>query len=124
MKLQLPETLLTQPVETPTGTAQALPLEEKQLDPILETAVESQPEVKAPEPEPAPATAPEEKAKPAPTPTSMKKPLPLIVLGLAVVGALVAVASQGNYGSQPTSTTRASHPHVPAAARGGGIVWE
>lgn len=122
MKLQLPETLLTQPVETPTGTVEALPLKEKQLDPILETAVESQPEVKTPEPAPAPA--PEEKAKPAPTPTSTKKPLPLLMLGLAVVGALVAVASQGTYGSQPTTTTRASHPHAPPAARSGGIVWE
>ena len=56
MKLKVPEPLLTQPVETPSSPDQpeGLPLDDKRLDPILEQAVESQPEVSQPEPPPAP----------------------------------------------------------------------
>lgn len=121
MKLQLPETLLTQPVETPTGLTQGVPLESDQLDPILTEAVESQPEQPQPELHPEPPKT--EKAKPAESTTKTAKPLPWVGIALAALAAMVAIASQGAYGS-PT-TIRAEQPHTPQPAGGNrGIVWE
>lgn len=124
MKLQLPETLLTQPVETPTGLTQGVPLDTTQLDPILIEAVESQPEQpQQPEPEP-PQTEPPKTAKAKPAENTMKsaKPLPWVGIALAALAAVVAVASQGTYGSP---TLRAEQPHTPQPAGGTrGIVWE
>jgi len=122
MKLKVPEPLLTQPVETPSSPDQpeGLPLDDKRLDPILEQAVESQPEVSQPEPPPAPEPTPNlQEEKPQPKPTRTAKPLSLLMLGLAVAGAVVAIASQGAYGSQP-----ATHVQPSAAPPSRGIIWE
>ncbi|MCX7784599.1 MAG: hypothetical protein N2318_13270 [Meiothermus sp.] len=126
MKLQLPETLLTQPVETPTGLTQGVPLDTTQLDPILTEAVESQPEQPAqPELEPT-QTEPLKAAKAKPTENTMKsaKPLPWVGIALAALAAVVAVASQGA-GAYGSPTLRAEQPHTPQPAGGNrGIVWE
>ncbi|GIW33765.1 hypothetical protein [Meiothermus sp.] len=117
MKLQLPETLLTQPVETPTGITEGVPLESEQLDPIVTEAVESQPAqpTHAKESENAKEKTPEKR-------TGKGKSLPIVGIALAALAAVVAVASQGNYGSP---TIRAEQPHTPQPAGGNrGIVWE
>ncbi len=126
MKLQLPETLLNQPVETTTGLAESIPLNSTELDPILTEAVESQPEQPAPEQTPTepvaknPANA---KAKTTEKRSTTAKSIPLIGVALAALAAVVAVASQGAYGTQ--STLRAEQPHAPQPAGGSrGIVWE
>ena len=121
MKLKVPEPLLTQPVETSSGPLEAIPLDEKQLDPILEQAVESQPEVKQTEQPPAPETTPNlQEEKPQPKPTRTAKPLSLLMLALAVAGAVVAIASRGAYGTQP-ATLRVQPSAAPPSR---GIVWE
>jgi hypothetical protein len=121
MKLQLPETLLTQPVETPTGSVEGVPLEASQLDPILSEAVESQPEQPQPEPEPAQTETAAAKPKTAENTTKSKKSLPWVGIGLAALAALVAVASQGQHGT----ALRVEQPHAPQPAGGSrGIVWE
>lgn len=123
MKLQLPETLLTQPVETPTGLTQGVPLDNTQLDPILTEAVESQPEQpRQPEPEPAQTEPPTAKANAEKNTMKSAKPLPWVGIALAALAAVVAVASQGAYGSP---TLRTEQPHAPQPAGGTrGIVWE
>ncbi|GIW32855.1 hypothetical protein [Meiothermus sp.] len=132
MKLQLPETLLTQTVETPSGTAEGIPLKPDQLDPVLTEAVESQPEQPEKQKQPEqpttkksfaqePQNAKEEKAK---KHSGKGKSLPLVGIALAALAAVIAVASQGtNYGSnQPP---RAEQPHAPQPAGGNrGIIWE
>ena len=122
MKLKVPEPLLTQPVETTSGPSQpeGLPLDDKQLDPILEQAVESQPEVKEPEPKPADKPDEPRTAKP----TQAAKPLSFIMLALAVAGAVVAITSQGAYGTQPTILR--DQPSAAPQPTGGnrGIIWE
>jgi len=127
MKLKVPEPLLTQPVETSSSPSQpeGLPLDDKQLDPILEQAVESQPEVRQPEPPPAPEPTPNlQEEKPQPKPTRTAKPLSLLMLALAVAGAVVAIASQGAYGTQPA--TLRDQPNATPQPTGGsrGIIWE
>jgi len=127
MKLKVPEPLLTQPVETSSGPSQpeGLPLDDKQLDPILEQAVESQPEVSQPEPPPAPEPTPNlQEEETAPKPARTAKPLSLLVLGLAVAGAVVAITSQGAYGTQPTILR--DQPSAAPQPTGGsrGIIWE
>ena len=123
MKLKVPEPLLTQPVETSSGPLEAIPLDEQQLDPILEQAVESQPEVREPEPAPQPTPNLQEE-KPQPKPTRTAKPLSLLMLALAVAGAVVAIASQGAYGTQPA--TLRDQPNATPQPTGGsrGIIWE
>ncbi|MCX8088602.1 MAG: hypothetical protein N3C58_04915 [Meiothermus ruber] len=125
MKLKIPEPLIAQPVETSSGPLEGLPLDEQQLDPILEQAVESQPEVRQPEPPPAPEpTQNLQEEKPQPKPTRTAKPLSLLMLGLAVAGAVVAIASQGAYGTQP-ATLRVQPSAAPQPTGGSrGIVWE
>ena len=124
MKLKVPEPLLTQPVETSSSPSQleGLPLDDKQLDPILEQAVESQPEVREPEPAPQPTPNLQEE-KPQPKPTRTAKPLSLLMLGLAVAGAVVAIASQGAYGSQPATHVQPSAAPQPTGGNRG-IIWE
>lgn len=133
MKLQLPESLLTQTVETPSGTTEGIPLNPAQLDPVLTEAVESQPEQpeekKQPEPQPTteksfaqePQIAKEEKAK---KHSGKGKSLPLVGIALAALAAIVAVTSQGTtYGSK--QSPRAEQPHTPQPAGGNrGIIWE
>jgi len=124
MKLQLPEPLLTQQVETTTGLAEGIPLNSNQLDPILTEAVESQPEQLVPEqnPEPSAKNPENAKAKTAVKRSTTAKSLPLVWIGLAALAAVVAVASQGTYGSP---TLRTEQPHAPQPAGGSrGIVWE
>ena len=122
MKLNVPKPLLTQPVETSSSPSQpeGLPLDDKRLDPILEQAVESQPEVRQPEPPPAPEPTPNlQEEKPQPKRTETAKPLSLLMLGLAVAGAVVAIASQGAYGSQP-ATLRVQPSAAPQAGASSG----
>lgn len=125
MKLQLPETLLTQPVETPTGITEGVPLESEQLDPIVTEAVESQPaQPTQPEPETEKSFAKESENAKEKTPekrTGKGKSLPIVGIALAALAAVVAVASQGNYGSP---TIRAEQPHPQPAGGNRGIVWE
>lgn len=110
LRLELPSLDLP-PAEPPTAEPTPMPGE---LDPLLKTAVNSQPEVKPPpQPTPEPQTTPE--PNPAPQPPSPRKSYgPLIVGGVALLIGLSTALLGGKPSGNGTPQPRPNPPQPPS----------
>ncbi|ACV05034.1 hypothetical protein [Thermus phage P23-77] len=130
LKLRLPEELLGEEATlegpgSPPQEVRAVPMEGP-LDPVLEEAVESQPQVPPPKP-PNEEEEPPQEARPSPQPGPARRGKPLGLLAALGAGALVVlgVALGGGVNANVGGTAGGAAPRPPAPpSTGSGSLWE